>query len=113
MAALRVTVKTRGCAGNFCALEYTNEKEKLDEEVQAHGAAPPYRHASHAVAGIKVFVEGKSIMKIMVRGAARHAATDALQNATMDYTDGDLSSGFVFENPQAKAVCGCGESFFS
>ena len=51
-AALRVTVKTRGCAGNFCDLEYAKEKQKMDEEITAHG--------------VKVFIEGKSLFKILV-----------------------------------------------
>lgn len=29
----------------------------------------------------------------------------------MDWVNNDLVSEFVFENPNAKGVCGCGESF--
>lgn len=29
----------------------------------------------------------------------------------MDYEAKDESEGFVFENPQAKGMCGCGASF--
>jgi iron-sulfur cluster assembly protein len=29
----------------------------------------------------------------------------------MDYVEDDLQAGFVFNNPQAKSTCGCGESF--
>ena len=45
-------MKTRGCAGNFCDLEYAKEKQKMDEEITAHG--------------VKVFIEGKSLFKILV-----------------------------------------------
>ena len=30
---------------------------------------------------------------------------------TMDYVESDVREGFVFENPLASEVCGCGESF--
>lgn len=30
---------------------------------------------------------------------------------TMDYEETELSSEFVFKNPNAKGSCGCGESF--
>jgi iron-sulfur cluster assembly protein len=30
---------------------------------------------------------------------------------TMDWLETDLSSEFVFENPNSKGKCGCGESF--
>lgn len=29
----------------------------------------------------------------------------------VDYRDGRLESGFVFNNPNAENACGCGESF--
>ena len=29
----------------------------------------------------------------------------------MDYVDNDIKSEFVFNNPNAKGTCGCGESF--
>jgi len=29
----------------------------------------------------------------------------------MDYVDNEIKSEFVFNNPNAKGTCGCGESF--
>jgi iron-sulfur cluster assembly protein len=29
----------------------------------------------------------------------------------MDWKEDDFAAGFVFENPNAKGMCGCGESF--
>jgi len=29
----------------------------------------------------------------------------------MDYVEDDLTSEFVFENPNVKGACGCGESW--
>jgi iron-sulfur cluster assembly protein len=34
-----------------------------------------------------------------------------LHGLTLDYTSGLNGKGFVFSNPNAKATCGCGESF--
>ena len=38
-------------------------------------------------------------------------ATIFLIGSTMDYRTDKLSSRFVFENPNEKNTCGCGESF--
>jgi len=34
-----------------------------------------------------------------------------LIGSTMDWVEDDFAAGFVFENPNAKGACGCGESF--
>ena len=47
--------------------------------------------------GVKVFVEP--------------AATMFLIGSEMDYTSDKLASRFVFNNPNEKSTCGCGESF--
>ena len=31
--------------------------------------------------------------------------------STMDYVEDDLTAEFVFDNPNAKGACGCGESW--
>tara|TARA_B100000989_G_scaffold256012_1_gene205039 strand:- start:112 stop:444 length:333 start_codon:yes stop_codon:yes gene_type:complete len=38
-------------------------------------------------------------------------ATMFLLGSTMDYRTDKLSSRFIFENPNEKGTCGCGESF--
>tara|TARA_Y200000002_G_C22489133_1_gene582215 strand:+ start:322 stop:657 length:336 start_codon:yes stop_codon:yes gene_type:complete len=38
-------------------------------------------------------------------------ATMFLLGSTMDYKTDKLSSRFIFENPNEKSTCGCGESF--
>lgn len=83
MVGLRISVRTRGCSGNAFHLEYATEKNKFDEEIDAYGT--------------KVWVDSKAIIKIL--------------GTTMDYVEDDLSSEFVFENPNAKGACGCGESW--
>jgi iron-sulfur cluster assembly protein len=47
--------------------------------------------------GVKVFVDYKSIFY--------------LKGTTIDYSDGLMGKGFVFNNPLAKKTCGCGSSF--
>ena len=34
-----------------------------------------------------------------------------LIGSTMDWREDDFAAGFVFDNPNAKGACGCGESF--
>ena len=34
-----------------------------------------------------------------------------LKGTLVDYSEDGLNKGIKFENPNAKAVCGCGESF--
>ena len=36
-----------------------------------------------------------------------------LIGSTMDWVEDDFTAGFVFQNPNAKGSCGCGESFTS
>ena len=39
------------------------------------------------------------------------SATMFLLGSTMDYRTDKLSSRFIFDNPNEKGTCGCGESF--
>ena len=49
------------------------------------------------IENIKIFVEPSTIMFIL--------------GSKMDYVNNKIESGFVFNNPNEKGRCGCGESF--
>ena len=60
-----------------------DEKLKFDEVVEQHG--------------VTVLVEAKALMHVV--------------GTRVDFVTDRLRSEFVFENPNAKGACGCGESF--
>ena len=82
-AVLRISVKTQGCSGLAYAMEYTDAPLPMDELVEDKG----------------------------VRICVDPLATMYLAGTEMDYVEDKLSSGFVFNNPNEKGRCGCGESF--
>ena len=80
---LRIGITNTGCSGMSYKVEYASEKKKLEELVEDKG--------------VKLFIEPTAVMFLL--------------GATIDYKEDKFSSGFTFENPNATAVCGCGESF--
>lgn len=64
-------------------MNYAMEKGRADEVVEARG--------------VRVFIEPGALLKVV--------------GTTMDWQEDSLEAKFVFHNPNAKAVCGCGESF--
>ena len=47
--------------------------------------------------GVRVIVESKALMFLI--------------GTEMDYVDDDIKAEFIFNNPNEKGKCGCGESF--
>ena len=80
---VRVSVKTGGCAGMSYVMDYTKEINPSDELIEDKG--------------VKVFVDSAAVMYLL--------------GTEMDYKKEELSSSFVFNNPNETERCGCGESF--
>ena len=80
---LRVGVSTKGCSGLTYVFEYAKDKKPFEEEVNTKG--------------VKVFIDPMASMYLV--------------GAEMDYVEEKMRSGFVFNNPNEKSRCGCGESF--
>ena len=80
---VRVSVKTGGCAGMSYVMEYTKEVNSNDELIEDKG--------------VKVFIDSSAVMYLL--------------GTEMDYKKEELSSSFVFNNPNETERCGCGESF--
>ena len=80
---VRVSVKSGGCAGMSYVMDYTKELNPNDEVIEDKG--------------VKVFVDSAAIMSLL--------------GTEMDYKQEELSSSFVFNNPNETERCGCGESF--
>lgn len=79
---VRVGVKNGGCAGMSYTMEYADTQDPLDEVVEDKG--------------VKILIEAKAVLFLL--------------GTEMDYQEGKLSSGFVFNNPNQTDACGCGES---
>ena len=80
---VRVSVKAGGCAGLSYVMEYTKEPNPNDEVIEDKG--------------VKVFIDSAAVMYLL--------------GTEMDYKKEELSSSFVFNNPNETERCGCGESF--
>ena len=80
---VRVGVKSGGCAGMSYIMEYAKEINPNDEVIEDKG--------------VKVLIDPKAIMYLL--------------GTEMDYKKEELSSTFVFKNPNETERCGCGESF--
>ena len=80
---VRVGVKSGGCAGMSYVMEYAKEINPTDEIIEDKG--------------VKVFIDPSAIMYLL--------------GTEMDYKKEQVSSTFVFKNPNETERCGSGESF--
>ena len=80
---LRVGVKGGGCSGLTYSMGFDPESRDSDTIIEQDD--------------IKLYVDGKSLFYLM--------------GTELDFTNGLNGKGFVFNNPNAKKTCGCGESF--
>ena len=80
---VRVGVSSGGCAGMSYTMEYVKKTNPNDEVIKDKG--------------VKILIDPKAIMYLL--------------GTEMDYKKEELSSTFVFKNPNETERCGCGESF--
>ena len=80
---VKLSTPRRGCSGLAYSVDYVTEAKPFDEKI--------------VTAGGTLYVDGASVLYLV--------------GSTMDWVEDDFAAGFVFENPNAKGACGCGESF--
>jgi iron-sulfur cluster assembly protein len=80
---VKLSTPRRGCSGLAYSVDYVTEEAKFDEKIETPGGM--------------FYIDGASVLYLV--------------GSTMDWVEDDFAAGFVFENPNAKGACGCGESF--
>jgi iron-sulfur cluster assembly protein len=80
---VKLSTPRRGCSGLAYSVDYVTSADPFDEKI--------------ATPGGDLYVDGGSILYLI--------------GSTMDWVEDDFTAGFVFNNPNAKGACGCGESF--
>ena len=80
---VKLSTPRRGCSGLAYSVDYVSEEAPFDEKIVTPGGT--------------FYIDGASVLYLV--------------GSTMDWREDDFAAGFVFENPNAKGACGCGESF--
>ena len=80
---VKLSTPRRGCSGLAYSVDYVTQATAMDERIETPGGT--------------LFVDGGSILYLI--------------GSTMNWVEDDFTAGFVFNNPNAKGACGCGESF--
>jgi iron-sulfur cluster assembly protein len=80
---LRLSTPRRGCSGLAYSLDYVGVVNPGDETITTPDGT--------------LYVDGGSLLYLI--------------GSRMDWREDDFNAGFVFDNPNAKGACGCGESF--
>jgi iron-sulfur cluster assembly protein len=80
---VKLSTPRRGCSGLAYSVDYVTDSNSFDERIETPGGV--------------LFIDGASVLYLV--------------GSTMDWQEDDFTAGFVFNNPNAKGSCGCGESF--
>ena len=80
---VKLSTPRRGCSGLAYSVDYVTDEVKFDEKIDTPGGT--------------FYIDGASVLYLV--------------GSTMDWVEDDFTAGFVFNNPNAKGSCGCGESF--
>jgi len=80
---VKLSTPRRGCSGLAYSVDYVTSADPMDEKIVTPGG--------------DFYVDAGSILYLI--------------GSTMNWAEDDFTAGFVFDNPNAKGACGCGESF--
>ena len=80
---VKLSTPRRGCSGLAYSVDYLQAANPMDEKIETAGGT--------------LYVDGASVLYLI--------------GSRMDWVEDDFTAGFVFQNPNAKGACGCGESF--
>ena len=80
---VKLSTPRRGCSGLAYSVDYVSQANPLDEKIETPGGL--------------FFIDSASVLYLI--------------GSTMDWQEDDFTAGFVFQNPNSKGSCGCGESF--
>ncbi len=80
---VKLSTPRRGCSGLAYSVDYVTAEDTMDEKIETPGGT--------------FYIDGSSVLYLI--------------GSTMDWREDDFTAGFVFDNPNAKGACGCGESF--
>lgn len=82
-AGLKLGTRVAGCSGFMYELDFVADANPEDVVVD--------------VDGVRLFLQADSVQY--------------LKGVEMDFEEDKFATGFVFNNPNATSLCGCGESF--
>lgn len=80
---VKLSTPRRGCSGLAYSVDYVTEEAKFDEKIETPDGT--------------FYIDSASVLYLV--------------GSIMDWREDDFAAGFVFDNPNAKGSCGCGESF--
>jgi iron-sulfur cluster assembly protein len=80
---VKLSTPRRGCSGLAYSVDYVAQEQQFDEKIETAGGT--------------FYIDAASVLYLI--------------GSTMDWREDDFTAGFVFDNPNAKGECGCGESF--
>ena len=80
---VKLSTPRRGCSGLAYSVDYVGEAKPFDEKIETPAGT--------------FFIDSASVLYLI--------------GSRMDWKEDDFAAGFVFDNPNAKGQCGCGESF--
>ncbi|HEY0446677.1 MAG TPA: iron-sulfur cluster assembly accessory protein [Allosphingosinicella sp.] len=80
---VKLSTPRRGCSGLAYSVDYVHEARPFDEKIDTPAGA--------------FYIDAGSVLYLI--------------GSRMDWVEDDFTAGFVFDNPNAKGACGCGESF--